>query len=692
MSLLQVKQGVRAIAIAVIAATTTVASAAEQRLEQVLVSAKRISEDASRLPLAWSAVDEGDLTLIGHTHPNEIMQQVPGSWISRGNGQESLTALRSPVLTGAGGCGSFFMAADGISLRAPGFCNVNQLFDANIEQASRIEVIKGPAGATYGSNAMHGVINVLGAEPKPGAGQQLALESGPDDYFRGKYRLDHVQGRHGVSLRLNGTMDGGYQEESGFDQQKLTLRHDYDGAVWSFQTVVDAANLNQETAGFVQGFKAYADNTLRTSNPNPEAYRDAWSLRLYSQASRELNNGQRLSITPYLRRNRMEFLQHFVPWQPVETNGHESLGLRTSLHGEAGGLSWVAGTDLEYTDGWLREEQENPFSPNQPEGIHYDYEVAASMGAAYTQLRYAANERWTLDGGVRLEYTHYDYDNLAEDGPACTPAASACRFFRVADRRDRFTDWSVNAGASLQLRPDHYAYLRLANGFRAPDTSELYRLQSGQAVADLDSEVIDNIELGLRGNTGGGLSYDLSVYHMNKDEVIFQDADRRNVSGAKTEHYGLEMSLDYRSQGSWYTRLDVTAARHRYANNALPLGVNDPIDGNDIDTAPRLFGSARFGWEFAPRYGTAPVAELEWVYMDEYYLEPENRFKYEGHSLLNLRLSSPLTPQLAASLRITNLLDEDYAERADVGFGQYRYFVGRPRGAFVELRYSWGKG
>ncbi|HBQ40318.1 MAG TPA: TonB-dependent receptor, partial [Halieaceae bacterium] len=84
---------------------------------------------------------------------------------------------------------------------------------------------------------------------------------------------------------------------------------------------------------------------------------------------------------------------------------------------------------------------------------------------------------------------------------------------------------------------------RAANGFRAPDTSELYRLQSGQSVADLESEVMDNIELGLRGNNGDGFGYDLSLYHMNKDEVIFQDADRRNVSGARTEHTGLELSL-----------------------------------------------------------------------------------------------------------------------------------------------------
>ncbi|QIB67510.1 TonB-dependent receptor [Kineobactrum salinum] len=660
--------------------------------EQVLVSAKRIDEDATRLPLAWSAVGDSALSLTAHTHPNEIMQRVSGAWISRGNGQESLTALRSPVLTGAGGCGSFFMALDGISLRAPGFCNVNQLFDANIEQAGRIEVIKGPAGAIYGSNAMHGVINILSAAPAADQGQLLSLESGPDDYYRAKYQYSDSDGAHGLSLRLHAATDGGYQDESGYEQQKLTLRHDYSGRVWQLRSVVDGANLEQETAGFIQGFRAYADSARKRDNPNPEAYRDAWSLRAYTEASRELENDFRLSITPYLRRNRMEFLQHFFPWQPVEHNGHESLGLRTAIHRDNDLMSWAAGADIDYTEGWLRETQSEDFSPNQPAGVHYDYRVQATQSALYSQLRLDLTERWTLDGGLRLEHTRYDYDNRAADGPACAPGASACRFFRVADRTDSFTDWTFNAGASLVLVPDHIAYLRAASGFRAPETSELYRLQAGQSVAELDSEVIDNVELGLRGATDAGLAYQLSLYHMNKDEVIFQDADRRNVSGAKTDHSGLEVSLSYRPGSRWYGELDVTAARHRYGNNALPLGVNLPIKGNDIDTAPRLFGSARLGWSFAPRFGEPTVAELEWVYMDDYYLEPENRFEYEGHSLLNLRLSGALTPRLGASVRVTNLLGEDYAERADVGFGQYRYFVGHPASLFVELRYRWGRG
>ena len=282
---------------ALLAVTALPLSSAELLTEQIIVTANRVQESALTLPLAWSSIDEEALALTGQVHVNEIMQRVPGAWISRGNGQESLTALRSPVLTGAGGCGPFYMAWDSIGLRAPGFCNINQLFDANTEQAERIEVIKGPATALYGSNAMHGVINVISAAPTEQLDHNIAIEAGPDDYYRGKYRYSNTHGRHGISVRVNGTTDGGYKDDSGYDQQKMTLRHDYLGEVWSITSAIEGSNLNQETSGFIQGYKVYEDNALKDTNPNPEAYRDAWSLRLYSSASREVGESSRLTLS-----------------------------------------------------------------------------------------------------------------------------------------------------------------------------------------------------------------------------------------------------------------------------------------------------------------------------------------------------------------------------------------------------------
>ena len=74
-------------------------------------------------------------------------------------------AIRSPVLTGAGACGAFLVLEDGLPSRPAGFCNVNQLFELDFEQAGAIEVVRGPGSALYGSNALHGTINVLMPSP-----------------------------------------------------------------------------------------------------------------------------------------------------------------------------------------------------------------------------------------------------------------------------------------------------------------------------------------------------------------------------------------------------------------------------------------------------------------------------------------------------------------------------------------------
>ncbi len=151
-------------------------------LEEVVTTASRIDQQVSDVPTNISIIS--DIETIGATHINETMQKTSGVWISRGNGQESLISIRSPVLTGAGGCGAFLTSQDGIALRANGFCNVNELFDANSEQASRIEVIKGPATVSYGSNAMHGMINVI--TPDITDPEYFSFEGGENDYFRAK--------------------------------------------------------------------------------------------------------------------------------------------------------------------------------------------------------------------------------------------------------------------------------------------------------------------------------------------------------------------------------------------------------------------------------------------------------------------------------------------------------------------------
>ena len=653
-------------------------------LDEVIVTATQEQSLLSELPVAAAVITEQDLETVKHVHANQVFQRTPGTWISRGNGQESLTALRSPVLTGPGSCGAFFMASDGVSLRAPGFCNVNQLFDANSEQARRIEVIKGPGTALYGSGAMHGTINILTPIPTEDWQQRLAVEAGPNSYRRGRYEMSGTQGRHGLVFSGNVARDGGYKFSSGFDQGKGNLRHVFQGDDFQLDTILKATRLRQETAGFITGFDSYKDSDRQRENPNPDAYRNADALTLQSTLTLTLDAFSRLQITPYFRDNQMEFLQHFLPWQPVEDNGHRSLGLSARYYRDGSWLDLIAGIDVDATEGFLRETQALPFSPNQPAGTHYDYEVDALQFAPWIQLDWALAAGLRLSGGMRYDTSSYNYNNQTEDGPACGPEASACRFFRPADRRDRFDNLSLNVGLVWDWSSGHSTYWRLSRGFRAPQATELYRLQGNQSMADLDSESLDSIEWGLRGSHRG-FSYDLGLYAMRKQDVIFQDADRRNVSGAKTLHYGLDMSARWQISDALLLALDGTVAQHEYDSAIDLLGSSGNIQGNQMDTAPQHFGSLRLTWRLRENLR----AELEWAHLGDYFLEPDNRFKYEGHDLLHLRFNANLSEYVDLGLRVTNLTDENYAERADFGFGSYRYFVGEPRSLFAEIALRW---
>ena len=151
---------------------------------EIVTIANRTESEQSKLLASTAVVDRNDLQLLSHSHIQESVSRLAGVNLNRGNGQEYLPAIRSPVLTGAGACGGFVMAEDGIPLRASGFCNINELFEAHSEVAQRIEVLRGPGTVLHGSNAIHGVINVITPafdEPK-----KMDLAFGADDYQRFK--------------------------------------------------------------------------------------------------------------------------------------------------------------------------------------------------------------------------------------------------------------------------------------------------------------------------------------------------------------------------------------------------------------------------------------------------------------------------------------------------------------------------
>lgn len=654
----------------------------------------REPRDVDELPVSVVTISEEEIQRVSARHPNELLFRSPGTWISRGSGLEHLTAIRSPVLTGPGSCGAFLYLEDGVPIRPAGFCNVNNLIEINTEQAKTIEVVRGPGTAWYGSNALHGMINVLSLSPWDFPRAGASLEVGSNDFVRlmGRYAVIGDNGALGITGHLDHA--GSFRANEGYDQQKLNVRWDTTWGSAAGATLFATTNLEQETAGFILGFDAYKDPVLREENLNPEAFRNADAQRLTSAWDKPLNGNASLALTPYIRRSRMDFLQHFLPGQPLEENGQNSAGMLLSWQQEQETRFLGFGVDLEFADAFLKETQLEPITDGsdflmetRPAGKHYDYQVDAVSAALFGHGEWQVSPTVRLLAGLRLDFIQYDYDNRMLDGNTDENGIECgfggCLFNRPADRRDEFTNVIPKLGAVFDISETAQIYSRLASGFRAPQATELYRLQNQQEVADLDSERLDSFELGVRGRNET-FAWDFSGFVMRKDNFIFRDADGFNVSNGKTDHQGIEWSLRWNPAAKVYVASDGTWARHTYAFSRDARAGETIVNGNDVDTAPRWLASTRFGWVPSPD----AVIELEWIHMGDYYLDAANEHEYEGHDLIQLYGDYRLNSDWTLFGAITNLADTDYAERADFAFGNYRYFPGAPRQFFVGVRFG----
>ena len=669
-------------------------AAPAQSLDEVIVTATRSPVAVMDYPGSATRIDAATVGLTSTTHSSELLNRAPGTKNQRGSGQESLTALRSPVLTGAGACGAVLVLEDSIPIRPVGSCNVNELFEVNIEQAAAVEILRGPGSSLYGSSAVHGIINVIPPLPDELPVLGLVLEAGSDDYRRMRLAASTESDGRGLGIALLATDDGGWRDSSGFSEQKLNAVWTQPLSAGSLTMRLAATHLDQETAGFITGQDAYRDSALAHSNPNPEAYRNAQSARF----TLHYENGSGLELRGYLRSSRMDFLQHFLLGQPVEENGQDSAGLMLSItRTDVAGGELVLGTDAEVAASSLLQFQDGPTtSPSpaanaiRPAGRHYDYDVDSQLLAGYAQWRRPLAPNWSIEAGIRLEEVRYDYNNRMIDGNTDENGAACpgdCLYSRPADRSDDFTNFAPRLGLVWRPVESLAAYLSMARGFRAPEVTELYRLQRQQSVADLDSERADAVELGLR-LRGASAGLDLAAFTMGKQNVILRDSAGFNVSGGRTSHRGLEYDLDWAFGKGWTIAGSGTVARHEYRFTAAVEQGEQITAGNDIDTAPRQIHTLRL------RRDTASLAaELEWLHVGNYWANASNTARYDGHDLLNLRFSWQPQPAWTFALRVTNLLDAAYADRADFvtvsGSGIYRYFPGRDRAAFVEL--AWRK-
>jgi len=658
--------------------------------EEVVVKAKKMqsltswSEDHSEFILSFIEINK-----IDPQHPKQLFLRVPGMWVSRGSGQEHLTSIRSPVLTGPGACGSFLILEDGISIRPSGFCNVNGLIEANIEQSDEVEIIKGPASSHYGGNAMHGLINLI--SPSLDGLKTVSSNLGPNDYKN--LKLTYGKTKDWL-INSHLSSSNGFRENSGFDQQKIKFKKAIQVKDWKGSGNLNLTNLNQETAGYIYGKDAFKNDILRKSNPNPEAFRDATSLRINLNLFK-FEQDSSYSLSPYFRKTKMNFLQHYLPGTPLEDNDHWSLGLITKKEVKLENRDNILGAQIEIADVNLKQYQpevlttSSPFNNAvRPQGLHYNYQVnSKTLALFYGFKENLVNKSIKVFGDARIEHLAYQYKNkmisgnTKEDGRPCN--FGGCFYNRPEDRNDKHTEMSFRLGAESLLVESHNFFLQLSSGFRPPQISEVYRLQKEQNSSDLTSEELIMLEGGISLNTKRFSSL-LAIYIGEKKNAIFRDANNFIVDNGKTIHKGIEILTNLKINESNLFLISLSFENHKYDFSSQTSLKEDIEKGDYIDTAPRFKGNL----VWLSHVNDFLSSEIEIEKMGSYFTDAGNEHEYEGHALVHARLDILFDEKTRLYLRMNNILDKKYAERADYNtFGGDRYFPGLSREMYIGLEY-----
>jgi outer membrane receptor protein involved in Fe transport len=151
------------------AAAGSVAPAATEQLQEVVVTAEKRDSTVQKTPISITAISGAELQAAGVSDMLTVAQEVPGiSFKSAGPGQ---TEFEIRGLTSTGGESptvGFYL--DDVALTPAAMAqNGKTVIDPSLFDLNRVEVLRGPQGTLYGSSSMGGTIKLVTKQPDPHA-------------------------------------------------------------------------------------------------------------------------------------------------------------------------------------------------------------------------------------------------------------------------------------------------------------------------------------------------------------------------------------------------------------------------------------------------------------------------------------------------------------------------------------------
>ena len=190
-----------------------------QELPETVVSASRVPLPVEAVGSAVTVITAEDLERRQVRLVSDVLRDVPGLAVSRSGGPGTLTQIR---IRGAE-ANQTLVVIDGIEVNNPAGGSEFDFANLLASDIERIEVLRGPQSALYGSDAIGGVINIV-TKGGPGRGVEIG---GSAEY--GSYNTSQVSasGRAGLDdkvrlslnvTQLNSTGISAADEKNGNDE------------------------------------------------------------------------------------------------------------------------------------------------------------------------------------------------------------------------------------------------------------------------------------------------------------------------------------------------------------------------------------------------------------------------------------------------------------------------------------------
>lgn len=626
--------GHRPCAIAATAATDLTELSIQDLMQIEVISVAKQPQPWANSAAAVFVITNDDIRRSGVTTLAEVLRLAPGVEVARVDANRWAITIR-----GFNGrfANKLLVMIDGRSVYTPAFSGVYwEIQDLPLADIDRIEVIRGPGGSLWGTNAVSGVINIINKPARDTQGGLVSVTAGNEERsivearYGGKWGENAQYRLYGRQARRDGFVDPqGHDAGDDWTLQRGGFRLDWQPTGRDSVSVMGDVYEGDFDENMVVPLLTppYAERRLDSTKAQGGSLQTAWERR-YSES-------ERIGLQVYY-----QYEDHEALLAPFRLDTFDVDFQHSFRWGER--HEWVWGLNYRH--------YHDRFDPSELITLA-PASLTTELFSLFAQDQIALTERWQLTLGARVErndYTGWEFQpNL--------------RLLWKLDDHQRV--WAaVSRAVRTPSRVEEDARINMA--IVPPEvTGSLPGIVATVGDRGFDAEKLTAYEIGYRTWRGRDFSLDITAFYNDYDELfatvqgtpfpelvplpphLVLPLHFRNLFN--DDNYGVEIATDWRPVENWRLQLSYSYLWSRPKERQWsPLNQVSLRSSWDIHDNLELDA-----WLlYTGKLGSVPtLSSLGTVSVDPYLN-------------LTLRLGWRPRPDLELSLTGTNLLDSQHLE------------------------------